>query len=373
MFYTNIPNFYNSCEELQVDLETAFQSLFYDRPIPQQQPQNKKLYITTKCYQTLDQIPGTSRNLHQTKAAFFERAYGALLASYANVDMSAFYTTFQIPKHSGGMRTIQAPNEEIKQQMQNMLMLFQNFLYPNQAAFAYVKHRTIKDAIEEHQSKQFKWFLHLDLHDFFGSCNPTFIKEQLRKTPFFAYWPEELMSNFLHYCMLDNSLPQGTPLSPFITNMIMGTFDQKTRIQCVQHNGCYTRYADDMLISSTSKTALEHMKNIVLQNLRETPFQLNEEKTKVSSIYGKNWNLGLMLNKDQNITVGYKNKERIRATLNDFCRNTQQWESQGAMELLGKLQYFISIEPEYFQNLLTKYGEKFNIDIRQTIIRKIKE
>lgn len=331
-----------------------------------------KLRFFTKPYETLEALPPDAKQMHINRAGVFIRDFSEILRSYSTHNMAQFYTTFQIPKHSGGMRTIKAPDNTVKADMQSMLAFFQGFLYPNQAAYAYVKQRSIKDAMEAHQKQEHEWFLHMDLRDFFGSSNPSFIKEYLCKTPFFSFLPETVLNHFIHFITLDNGLPQGTPLSPFITNMLMIEFDFLTHNEVCRHNGFYTRYADDLIISTTSKNATGHMQDIVRNKLSPMPYRINVEKTRVSSIYGKNWNLGLMLNKDHQITVGYKNKERFRATINEFCKNPQNWSSQMAMELLGKYQYFFSIESEYFTNLLTKYGQKFNMDVRQAIITRIK-
>lgn len=330
--------------------------------------------MITRIYDQPYRIPQTVQQLHKRKAQTFTERYSATLEIFSEANMADHYSSFQIPKQSGGMRTIQAPNTALKTQMRLILEFLQEFLHPAQAAYAYTKHRTIKNALESHQEKGYEWFLHLDLHDFFGSSNPTFTRETLRKIPFFFYLNQNVLDDFVHFITLNNGLPQGTPLSPFITNLLMIPFDYAVSKEIDKHKGHYTRYADDMTISTTSKNATGHMLRIVRETLQaHTPYQLNNDKTKVTSVYGKNWNLGLMYNQDREITVGYKNKERFRATIFEFCNNPTAWNSQAAMELLGKYQFYHGIEPTYFENLLTKYGNKFNMNVRAAIIQRIKE
>jgi hypothetical protein len=307
----------------------------------------------------------------KNKARKFNKEFERTLEYWAKQTMSDHYTRFYIPKASGGQRPIDAPSPNLKHHQRQVLKTLQNLgIHPHDAAFAYVPHRTVKDALIIHQRRSHEWFLKLDLHNFFNSCNKNFINAALSLIPFFASLHN--LNLFIHFCCLNNTLPQGSPLSPWLTNQIMLPYDYRIKKQCQQHNIMYTRYADDLLFSSTSRQAVLHAQKIVKDVLQETPLKINETKTRVSSIYGKNWNLGLMINDQHQITVGHKQKEIFRATLNGFCLEKHTFNSQAAQELLGKLQYFLSIEPEYFTNMLTKYQQKYNIDIKAELINLIR-
>ena len=282
--------------------------------------------------------------------------------------MAQHYQTYQIPKNSGGFRTIHAPSEAVKATMRDMLTGLSSHLIMHDAAYAYIKGRRTVDAIAKHKNAGYTHFLRLDFHDFFGTCTETFVKQQLQKLPLFAVQPEEDLDKFITFCSLDGSLPQGTPLSPFLTNAIMIPIDAAISKFVHVHKGCYTRYADDILISTTSANACQHMKRGVLEAIANTPLQLNHEKTRITSINGKNFNLGLMLNKERNITVGNKAKELMRAKLSHFALHSA---TKGeAEELQGLLNYYMQIEPEYFQNLLTRYSTKYNMDILRSLRRR---
>ena len=282
--------------------------------------------------------------------------------------MERHYQTYRIPKNSGGFRTIHAPSAELKEVMRVLLAQLSRNLIMHDAAHAYIKNRTTVDAIKKHQNTNYTHFLRLDFHDFFGTCTEEFVKTQLQKLPLFAVQPEEDLDRFISFCSLGGSLPQGTPLSPFLTNAIMIPIDAAISKFVHVHKGCYTRYADDILISTTSANACQHMKRGVLEAIANTPLQLNHEKTRITSINGKNFNLGLMLNKERNITVGNKAKELMRAKLSHFALHSA---TKGeAEELQGLLNYYMQIEPEYFQNLLTRYSTKYNMDILRSLRRR---
>ena len=282
--------------------------------------------------------------------------------------MAQHYQTYQIPKNSGGFRTIHAPSEAVKATMREMLTGLSNRLIMHDAAYAYIKERRTVDAITKHKNAGYTHFLRLDFHDFFGTCTEAFVKQQLQKLPLFAVQPEEDLNRFISFCSLNGSLPQGTPLSPFLTNAIMIPIDAAISKFVHVHKGCYTRYADDILISTTSANACQHMKRGVLEAIAGTPLQLNHAKTRITSINGKNFNLGLMLNKERNITVGNKAKEIMRAKLSHFALHSA---TKGeAEELHGLLNYYLQIEPEYFQGLLTRYSRKYNMDILRSLRRR---
>ena len=67
----------------------------------------------------------------------------------------------------------------------------------------------------------------------------------------YPYGRDELQKA-LSLCFLNNGLPQGTPISPFITNVMMIAIDHKiskTLRDFDSRRFVYTRYADDLLIS----------------------------------------------------------------------------------------------------------------------------
>lgn len=61
----------------------------------------------------------------------------------------------------------------------------------------------------------------------------------------------ELFNTAISLCFLHGGLPQGTPISPMITNIMMIPIDYKlfNSLHDEESTFVYTRYADDMLIS----------------------------------------------------------------------------------------------------------------------------
>ena len=79
-----------------------------------------------------------------------------------------------------------------------------------------------------------------------------------------------------------------------------------------------------------------------------------------------------MLNKDNNITLGYKQKKVYQAMINNFLRDfqaNQAWDLQNTQILQGKLAYLRAVEPEYYQTIVQKYSTKFNLNFENTLQR----
>ncbi len=296
-------------------------------------------------------------------------------------DIPEHYISFKIPKKTNPRkyRQIDAPDETLKIYQTQFKNIIENTIHvsTHNAAHAYVKNRSIKTALEVHQNNRSRWFLKLDLKDFFPSHNKEYITSTLKKIyPFGSMFKdktyEPFLNNLIDYALLNNKLPQGTPLSPTLTNILMIPIDyQISKLLYEEKDNffVYTRYADDLLISSKKKFDYKYItnqiQNILIKNA--TPFKINKEKTRFGSSAGKNWNLGLMLNKDNKITIGHKKNQKMRAMLFNYCKNYNNYTPSEKQHIQGILAYYKHIEPSYVQYCLNKYNNKFNINIEKSL------
>ena len=138
------------------------------------------------------------------------------------------YHTFYIPKKSGGLRKIDAPNPELMDALRKLKTIFEEdfgALY-HTSAFAYVRKRSTIDAVKKHQYNESKWFGKYDLSNFFGSTTPEFVHKMFSMVfPFSEVMKnpngKEQLITALSLAIMDGGLPQGTPISPLITNIMM--------------------------------------------------------------------------------------------------------------------------------------------------------
>jgi len=300
-------------------------------------------------------------------------------------NVNDMYTEFKIPKRTGGFRTIDAPNDELKNFMREFTRDFiRDFkLLPHDSAYAYVKKRSVIDAVKEHQANRSRWFLKIDLKDFFGSCNEEFIVNQLYKIYPFAMGgtdTTDMLQVLAKFSCLNNKLPQGTPISPWLTNLLMVEYDYKiTQLLNNIHNKglkkqryVYTRYADDILISAKEKFDYQTIINEIKILLKDTPLNIKDEKTRFGSNAGRNWNLGIMYNKDNTLTIGHKKKRQIKDNIYYFIKFSNNFELEDYWWLQGNISWMQSVEPEYTEGLLEYYKNKFGIDVLKSLSDKIK-
>lgn len=329
-----------------------------------------KYFIRDRKYVPQTYVFNTIKNID----SYFNQAYITQVQEFIDTlpDVSKEYHTFPIPKHSGGVRIITAPNDDLKEQQTKLLRLMQK-LQPltHNSAYAYIKGRECKDALAVHQANQSKYMLKIDLKNFFPSCNKEFVIKQMKKVH--PYYFMDNLEELLDICFLDNVLPQGAPTSPYLSNILMVEFDYKINKKLWRYNGkhfVYTRYADDIHISCTDNFNYQEIINVINEILKETPLTINKEKIRYGSTGGKNWNLGLILNKENNITVGHARKHRLKNMLYNFMRdysNGTIWELSELQHLQGELAYVKHIEPKYVQQFIDKHYPLFYNNIKAAI------
>jgi len=297
-------------------------------------------------------------------------------------DIASLYHTFHIPKSSGGLRRIDAPQPELMNALRELKTLFETHMFAlfHTTAFAYVKGRSTIDAIKRHQRNESKWFLKLDFADFFGSTTPEFVMSMLSQIfPFSEIVKQQdgrdKLEKALSLCFLNNGLPQGTPISPFITNVMMIAIDHKISNSLRSFDNrsyVYTRYADDLLISCKIDFDRNAVQQFVIDTLSEfqAPFSIKPEKTRYGSSAGRNWNLGLMLNNDNQITIGHKRKKTFKAMLDNYIRDRKSgncWEFHDIQVLNGLISYYRMVEKDYINYLLRQYSKKHGVDVELCI------
>lgn len=366
----------------QISLE---EFLFSDNPrnyLITSNETNTRTYLVDDHSQMLSRLTNPYRIVHVLEA--FNRETEPLRRE---ADRHKLYYTFYIPKKSGGLRRIDAPCEELMNALRKLKLIFEKdcgALY-HTSAFAYVKNRSTIDAVKRHQQNHSRWFEKLDFHNFFGSTTLEFVVNMLSQIyPFSAVMKtqkgREELTKALDLCFLDGVLPQGTPMSPTLTNVMMIPIDYTLSNALRDFNKqrfVYTRYADDMIVSSEYDFDPKAVEKLVVDTIAQfhAPFELNRKKTRYGSSSGKNWNLGLMLNGNNVITVGYKKKRQLQAMLTSFVldkRNGIPWSKEDVMTMEGYRNYYRSVEGETIDGMVRHLSEKFGVDIVKLIKNELK-
>lgn len=302
------------------------------------------------------------------------------------------YESFYIPKRSGGLREISKPKEGLAEYQSKIRdVLINTFgakeLYHTNA-YAYIDHRSTVECVKKHALNKSRWFLKCDLSNFFGSVTPDFLLAMMRKVYPFSEVDNEgrtaenrqmmldILKKALNVAFMDGGLPQGTVLSPLLTNIMMIPIDYELSKLFKNLDGehfVYTRYADDFYISCRYdfdyKNVLNRMKCILEKY--DAPFTFKPEKTRYGSSAGSNWMLGVMLNKDNNITIGHRRKKQLSQMVFNYAmdrKNNKPWDLHDVQILLGQIGWLKQVEGDESANGLLAYvGAKTGVDVYKQI------
>lgn len=325
---------------------------------------------------------GTNNKQHYSKNFFEVRTFKTtpgpgpephnlihLMTKLTLMEYTKEYISFRIPKANGGTRLIKAPTDNLKDLQKEIadIILYKLRVLPHNAAYAYTRGRCAYDALVTHQRANARWFLKIDIKDFFPSITTEVLLETLPKIYPLNYLTTEQLERLVDIATDEGSLPQGSPLSPLLSNLVMVEFD-KELTQTLSHFNKqtykYTRYADDMLITNPYDFRFDPIINLIKELFIKynLPFNLAPQKIRYASMAGRNWNLGLMYTNEQRITVGTKKKKMLHSLVNSFVCE-YPWDIQPTMELQGQLAYLKNIEPDYYESLISKYNTKYNVDV----------
>lgn len=288
---------------------------------------------------------------------------------------SEHYRHFQIPKKSNPhkMRQIDAPDEFLG----NLQTRYKEFIeevlqvLPHKAAHAYTKGCSTVTAMQVHQKNESNWYLQIDLKDFFNSITGEWLKNILLEVFPFKYIDENILNDVITASLLNGTLPQGSHLSPLLTNLAMVPIDHDLTEKLHNYKGhhyVYTRYADDITISCKEKFDPEEILGVIKYTFRKwnVPFKINNEKTRFGNKSGRNYHLGIIINKDNQLSVGHKKNQKFRAMIFNFCTVGGEWELHDIQKMLGLISYYKAIEPDFVDKVIRKYNEKFHINIMET-------
>lgn len=298
-----------------------------------------------------------------------------LINEAKNVDKS--YREFYIPKRSGGYRHIQAPNPKLYKLQKKFyyFLYYKMFLYPNDSAHAFIKGRD--NVTNARMHKYSNYIVKIDLKNFFKSIKKELLEKHLTLLSPFAiikvfptYTHTSLISSFLDTLLeistLNGSLPQGSPLSPMLSNLFMTTIDyqikQLLKTDPVSNKFVvYTRYADDLTFSSTAPINLKKLIKHI-QSVLPYPIRINKKKIKYLNIKNRTFVTGVKLNQNHDATFGHEKKKQLKHDLFKLfmSRKEDTLDLEHAQRVLGRWAYLHKIEPDYAKYLARKYLTKFN-------------
>jgi CRISPR-associated protein Cas1 len=157
------------------------------------------------------------------------------------------------------------------------------------ASFAYRPRRGVNSAIARVcalRDAGFSWVLDADIEAFFDSVDHaclrrlagTLIQDHLVRW-LLEVWLRQRVWTGRTLLPIHQGLPQGSPLSPLLSNLVLATFDERLMARHFKA----IRYADDFVVLTRSREAAEAARGAVEAELHELGLRLNSAKTRITS------------------------------------------------------------------------------------------
>ena len=181
------------------------------------------------------------------------------------------------------------------------------------SSYGFYKGRTIVSNAAVHRRRNFVF--NVDIEDFFGAINFGRVRGFFIKDRAFEL-DASVATVIAQIACHENSLPQGSPCSPVISNLIGNIIDLRLLALARDTKCTYTRYADDLTFSTNE----QHFPGKIAVNvsgsvwttgkkleteIRRAGFELNQSKTRMSLRRSRQTVTGLVVNEKPNINQHY--------------------------------------------------------------------
>ena len=231
------------------------------------------------------------------------------------------YFSFDVSKKSGGVRQINSPTEGLKKILEILNFVFQHCYVSHNSSNGFELNKSIVSNAQLHIKKHYVY--NIDLKDFFHSFDRNRVKFVLLKELFNFNVEKEKIAYFIaslctHPLLIDDGstkivLPQGSPTSPTITNILCYTLDRRLNGLAKRFNAVYSRYADDITFSSQyniySKASFQiELKRIIQEDQSLT---INTKKTRLQKTGYRKEVTGLIVNEKVNVKKRFIKKIRM--------------------------------------------------------------
>lgn len=194
-----------------------------------------------------------------------------------------------IPKESGKIRWLSIPTvkDRIIQTSASMVLspiLDKEF---EECSFAYRKNRSVQKAIQKIinlRDKGYFWIVDADISSFFDEIDHEILVEEVRK-----YIKDvrviDLIKKWLSVDVvykgirskLTKGVPQGSPISPLLSNLYLDSFDEFLMEERLKH----VRFADDFVILCKDRPDAEEALELTEDILKRLKLNLNYDKTRL--------------------------------------------------------------------------------------------
>lgn len=276
-------------------------------------------------------------------------------------DVGNEYREYHVKKKAGGYRKISVPSARLAYCQEFFAKLLA--AEPVSAcAMGFVHQKSIKTNVMKHIESNF--MLTVDLKDFFGSITSSMVHRYFVEYGFnkvTAYKITMLLT-------LRGKLPQGSCASPVLSNIIFKELDTTLHERYINKGFIYTRYADDITISSINPINKDEEIISISNILNQKNFKINNLKTRMYNIENYLEVTGIKILRNESGRYITPRRSYIRGLerelyfikkygLTSYKRHNQIVNVYYKEEILGKIHFVNFINPEKARKLYSLYNE----------------
>ncbi|MCA6110923.1 retron Ec67 family RNA-directed DNA polymerase/endonuclease [Bradyrhizobium cenepequi] len=275
------------------------------------------------------------------------------------------YETFTIPKKGGGRRLITAPKPRLKMIQTKLADLLLDIHVELESARSRVQCQlahgfkpdfSIVTNATAHRNK--RYVFNADLKDFFPSINFGRVLGFFTKDHNFSLEPK-VATVIAQIACHNNQLPQGSPCSPVISNLIAHVLDIHLSKVARAGRCTYTRYVDDLTFSTNEKEFPASVARLVsgrsdawvpgdslVKHVYRSGFKLNYDKTRMQRRGSRQDATGLIVNKKVNVRNEYYKIARAKCHhlfLNGFSYSDKDKKAISDNALEGTMSFIYHI------------------------------
>lgn len=262
-----------------------------------------------------------------------------------------YYLTYSIPKKTGGERLIAQPSRELKAIQSWLLRNILDKLSSSDASKGFEQGTSIYDNAYPHIGSNV--ILSLDVDNFF----PSIPANKVYGIFYSLGYTKSISSAFTSICTFKGFLPQGSPASPKLANLVCSKLDSRIQGYAGKRGITYTRYADDITLSCQSIKKLEKAKSVVQAIIRDEGFKVNKKKTRVLGLRKRKFVTGLVVS-SKKAGVGREIYRELRVKIHHLFAG----KADNYNHVNGWLSFVYGVDIGIYKKLLsyiTKLSEKY--------------
>lgn len=235
-----------------------------------------------------------------------------------------------IPKPSGGMRTLGVPTVVDRLIQQALHQVLQPLFEPlfSDGSFGFRPGRGAHQAVRKAQGyirEGKRWVVDIDLEKFFDRVNHDVLLARVARQVSDAR-VLRLIRRFLEAGMMSEGLmeprtqgtPQGGPLSPLLSNILLNDLDQELE----RRQLAFCRYADDCNIYVRSRVAGQRVMSGIRRLLEDTlKLRINAEKSAVARPWERKFlGFSVTAHRESRLRIAPASVQRLMQKVRDVMR-----------------------------------------------------